>query len=246
MTRQKSIFITGASRGIGAETARCFARAGYAVALGYHRSEAQAQALERELRQEGHRVLLVQGDVRSRAQVDKMVDEVLAEFCQLDTLLCNAGISDTGLFQQLEEVRWRDLFAVNVDGVFHCCQAVLPHFIHHKAGRIITMSSIWGMVGASCEAAYSASKAAVIGLTKALAKELGPSGITVNCVAPGVIDTEMNGALTEETMDVLQEETPLGRIGNAGDVAKAVLFLASEDASFLTGQVLSPNGGIVI
>lgn len=246
MARQKSILITGASRGIGAETARCFARAGYAVALGYHRSEAQVQALAQQLRAEGHRVLPVQADVRDGVQVRKMVDKVLTEFCQLDTLLCNAGISEIGLFDQLDAARWRELFAVNVDGTFHCCQAVMPHFLHHKAGRIITMSSIWGLTGASCEVAYSTTKAAIIGLTKALAKEVGPSGITVNCVAPGVIETEMNAALDTETLATLQEETPLGRLGNAGDVAQTVLFLASEGASFLTGQVISPNGGMVI
>lgn len=138
------------------------------------------------------------------------------------------------------------MFAVNVDGTFHAIRAALPHFIHRKAGRIVTMSSMWGQTGGSCEVAYSASKAAVIGLTRALAKELGPSGITVNCVAPGVIATEMNADLDEEAMAALAEETPLGTIGRPEDVAEAVWYLASDGARFVTGQVLAPNGGLVI
>ena len=242
----KTVLITGASRGIGAETARRFARAGYGVAVNYARSEEAALSLCRELREMGADVIPVRADVSQRDQVLAMVDTVLNHFCQLDILICNAGIAGQRLFTDLTEEEWRHMFAVNVDGVFHCCQAVLPHFIHRKAGRILTLSSMWGQTGASCEVAYSAAKAAVIGLTRALAKELGPSGIAVNCVAPGVIDTEMNGALTPETLDVLREETPLERIGTPGDVAETLLFLASDAASFFTGQVLAPNGGFVI
>ncbi|MDF2838362.1 MAG: 3-oxoacyl-ACP reductase [Evtepia sp.] len=244
--QQKSILITGASRGIGAETARLFAREGYAVALNYNRSEKQALALAHQLQEEGYRVLPVRADVSDPVQVQKMVDIVLENFCQLDTLLCNAGVGAQGLFTDLTYDAWRTLFSVNLDGVFHCSQAVLPHFVHRKAGQIITVSSIWGMVGASCEVAYSASKAAVIGLTKALAKELGPSNIRVNCVAPGVIETEMNGHLSQEDLVALRDETPLGRMGTAHDVAETILFLASEKGRFYTGQVLSPNGGFVI
>ena len=141
---------------------------------------------------------------------------------------------------------WREVLAVNLDGVFYCAQAVLPHFIRNKAGKIVTISSMWGQVGASCEVAYSAAKAGIIGFSKALAKELGPSGITVNCVAPGVIDTEMNARLTPEDLAALREETPLERIGTARDVAESVLFLASPAADFITGQVLCPNGGLVV
>lgn len=243
---KKTVLITGASRGIGAETARTFAQAGYAVAVNYHRSESAALALVAELTAGGHTAMAVQADVSDPLQVQSMVDNVLEKNCQLDILVCNAGISWTGLCAEMGAGEWRRVFGVNVDGVFHCCKAALPHFIHNKAGRIITLSSMWGQVGASCEVAYSAAKAAVIGFTKALAKEVGPSGITVNCVAPGVIDTEMNAHLSPEDLDALREETPLERIGTARDVAESILFLASERANFLTGQVICPNGGLVV
>ena len=243
---QKTALITGASRGIGAATARRLARAGYAVAVNYCSSEERALALVEELRAEGHTAMAVRADVSDPEQVRTMVDNVLDKFCQLDILVCNAGRSWVGLLGDMTPEEWRELFAVNLDSVFYCCKAVMPHMIHRKRGKIITISSMWGQVGASCEAAYSASKAGVIGLTKALAKELGPSGITVNCVAPGVVDTEMNQNLTAEDLDALRQETPLERIGRAEDVAESVLFLASEGADFITGQVICPNGGLII
>lgn len=240
-TPQKAVLITGGSRGIGAACARRFAADGYLVAVNYVRSRERAEALAAELGG-----WAVQADVSDRVQGTQLVDRVLERFGRLDVLVCNAGIAQQKLFTDLTGEDWRRMFAVNVDGVFHTIQAALPHFIHKKAGRIVTVASMWGQVGGSCEAAYSASKAAVIGLTKALAKELGPSGITVNCVSPGVIDTEMNGNLDRETLDALAEETPLGTIGTPEDVAEAVRFLASDAARFITGQVLAPNGGLVI
>ena len=246
MEERGTVLITGASRGIGAACARRFARAGYQVALNYNHSEQAAQTLAEELRAEGARVELVQADVGDTGQVERMVDNVLDKFCQLDILVCNAGIARQQLFTDITDQDWRELFNINVDGTFRCCRAVLPHFIHRKAGRIITLSSMWGITGGSCEVAYSAAKAAIIGMTRALAKEVGPSGITVNCVAPGVIDTDMNGNLTAEDLEALREETPLERIGRPEDVAESVFFLAGAGASFLTGQVLSPNGGILI
>ena len=242
----KTVLITGASRGIGAETARQFARAGYQVAVNYFRSEEAALALCAELSREGASVLPVRADVSDPEQVAFMVDTVLDNFCQLDILICNAGIAQSKLFSDFTTEEWRRMFAVNVDGVFYCCKAVLPHVIHRKAGKILTVSSMWGQTGGSCEVPYSAAKAAVIGFTKALAKEVGPSGITVNCVAPGVIDTDMNGNLTPADLDALREETPLERIGAPADAAAALLFLASPAGDFFTGQVLSPNGGILI
>ena len=240
------VLLTGGSRGIGAAAARLFAQKGWGVAVGYDKSEAKAAELSQELARLGVPAMAVRVDVADEGQVRRMVDIVLEEFCQLDILVCCAGISHEGLISQIDGEQWRRLFAVNVDGVHHCCRAVLPHMLGRKSGSIVTVSSMWGQVGASCEAAYSATKGAVIAYTKALAKELGPSNIRVNCVAPGVIDTDMNANLTQSDMVALADETPLGRIGSPKEAAAAIAFLASDEASFITGQVLAPNGGFVI
>lgn len=237
----KTALITGGSRGIGAACARRLAAEGYRVAINYNQSCRRAETLARELGG-----IAVQADVADPEQVKHMVDTVLENFCQLDILVCNAGVSHIGLLSDMTDEEWRRLFAVNVDGMFYCCRAAIPHFVHRKSGRIVTVSSMWGQVGASCEAAYSASKAAVIGLTRALAKELGPSGISVNCVAPGVIDTEMNRELSVQDLAVLKEETPLGQIGTAEQVADAVWFLCGGQSDFITGQVIGVNGGLVV
>ncbi|SMC55381.1 elongation factor P 5-aminopentanone reductase [Papillibacter cinnamivorans] len=243
---EKTALITGASRGIGRETARLLAREGYSLVLNYYRSEAEALDLAEELKRMGTRVLALRADVADREQVDGMVRSALAAFGGIDVLVNNAAVSLWGQFQDVTEEEWDRLFAVNVKGVFHCCRAVLPAMLRAKRGKIVNISSVWGMTGASCEAAYSASKAAVIGLTRALAKELGPSGIRVNCVAPGVIDAGMSRNLSESALSALREETPLSMLGSPADVAGAVLYLASDSADFITGQVLSPNGGFVI
>ena len=237
----KVALITGASRGIGAAVARRLRADGCEVVLNYARSRVQAEDLAAQL---GGTAL--QADVSDPAQVKRMVDTVLEKFCQLDILVCCAGVAWQGLTQDMGREEYRRVMGVDLDGTFYCCQAVLPQMIRQRSGRIVTVSSMWGQVGGSCETAYSAAKAGVIGLTKALAKEVGPSGITVNCVAPGVIDTEMNQSLGSQTLSDLAEETPLGRLGTAEDVAAWVSCLCSPAGDFLTGQVIAPNGGLVI
>lgn len=242
----KYALITGASGGIGAATARAFAQAGYGVAIHAHRNVDKLHALAQELSALSVPVLEVCADLSDPVQAKTMVDNVLEKFCQLDILICCSGLSHVGLVTDIDPQQWKTLFGVNVDGMHYCCQAVLPHMVHRKEGCILTVSSMWGQVGASCEVAYSATKGAVIAYTKALAQEVGPSNIRVNCIAPGVIATEMNAHLSPEDLEALADETPLGRIGTPEECAACALFLASEGASFVTGQVLAPNGGLVI
>ncbi len=240
----RKALVTGASRGIGQAVARRLSRDGFYVVVHYHRSEDGARALAEELNRDPQAAgaEIRRADVADRAQVEAMFRAVGG----VDLLVNNAGVAQQKLFTDLTEEDWQRMFAVDVTGVFHCCQAALPAMIRRKRGGIVNVSSMWGQVGASCEAHYSAAKAAVIGLTKALAKELGPSGIRVNCVAPGVIDTRMNAALGPEALRALEEQTPLGRIGAPEEVAAAVSFLASPEAGFITGQVLGVNGGMII
>jgi len=237
----KTVLITGASRGIGAQTARIFAENGYRVIINYNKSKDAAEVLPKELG-----ASLFFADVSQKSDVELMFSQIQNEFGGVDILVNNAGIAQAKMFTDITEEEWDDMFSVNVKGIFNCTKAALPYMIHKKSGKIINISSIWGITGASCEVHYSASKAAVIGLTKALAKELGPSGITVNCVAPGVIETDMCASLSQEDISALKDETPLGCIGTPDDIAKTVLFLASGGGDFLTGQVISPNGGMVI
>lgn len=242
----KVALVTGASRGIGRATAEAFARAGYQVAANYCRSKEQIEQFSAQMEREGCAVIPVQADVSDPEQVKRMVQTVQRQFGHIDVLVCNAGIARQGLLTDFSPADWRQMMAVNLDGTFYCCRSVLPGMIRRQSGCIITTSSIWGIAGASCEVPYSAAKAGIIGLTRALAKEVGPSGIRVNCIAPGVIDTEMNGNLTPEVMAQLREETPLGTIGTPKQVADLALYLVGEGASFLTGQVISPNGGFLI
>ena len=249
----KTVLVTGASGDIGTAIAAKFYNAGYRVAIHYYKNREKAEHLLASLTGSpeapeipGAQAALFQADLRSPEEITKMFDEIRHALGEVDILVNNAGKGTQILFQDISYECWQDTFAVNTDACFLCCKEALPHMIHEKSGRIINISSIWGLTGASCEVHYSAAKAAVIGFTKALAKELGPSGITVNCVAPGVIDTEMNAHLSETDMEALRDETPLCRIGTPEDVAGAVFFLASNDASFITGQVISPNGGFVI
>lgn len=242
----KTVLITGASRGIGAATARLFAQKGWAVAVNYRNSREAAEELVSEIRKNGGTALAIPADVGDPEQVEAMFQTAERELGQIEALVNNAGIAQQKLFTDLTDEDWDELFRVDVKGVFLCCRRALPAMIRRHRGVIVNISSMWGQVGASCEVHYSAAKAAVIGLTRALAKEVGPSGIRVNCIAPGVIQTEMNGNLTPETLEALKEETPLELLGDPADVAKAAWFLTSEDSAFITGQVLGVNGGMVI
>lgn len=240
----KTALVTGGSRGIGNAVARALAADGFGVVVNYRCAETAAKQLQTELNQRYGQgcCRIFRADVSDRAQVEEMFRFAGG----VGVLVNNAGIAQQKLFTDLTEEDWNRMFDVDVKGVFHCCQCALPYMIHEKRGKIINISSMWGQVGASCEVHYSAAKAAVIGLTKALAKELGPSGIQVNCVAPGVIATEMNANLDAETMASLREETPLGVLGTPRDIAEAVRFLAGNRSDFMTGQVVGVNGGMII
>ncbi len=235
----KTVLITGGSRGIGRAAVERFARGGYQAVFCYLSNKEAADALLSEL--SGLPVAAVQADVSDPEAVKRLTDGL-----HVDVLVNNAGIAGQKLFCETTPEEWDRMFAVNVRGMYLCARAVLPGMIRQGSGKIINLSSIWGITGASCEAAYSASKAAVIGLTRALAKELGPSGIQVNCVAPGVVDTDMNQTLTADDLAALREETPLGTLGTPEQIADTIFYLASSGADFITGQVISPNGGLVI
>ncbi len=244
---KKIAFVTGSSRGIGRAVACRLAREGYAVAIHYLQAEDCARSLLDQLLGEGRQAAVVQADVADREAVTAAIrraEEALGGPVSL--LVNNAGIAQQHLFQDIPPAFWRRIFAVNVDGAYHTIQAVLPGMLHEKRGCIVNISSIWGQRGASCEAAYSATKAALIGLTRSLAMELALSNIRVNCVAPGVIRTDMVQVLGEDTLRSLAEETPLGRLGTPEDIANAVAFLADDRASFLTGQVLTADGGFIV
>ena len=238
----KTIIVTGGSRGIGKAIVEKFSKNGFHVILNYNKSIESAQKIEKEFKN----VTIFKADVTNRREVQAMIDYVNHTFGNIDILVNNAGIGCTGLFQDLSFEEWQDVFNVNVNGTFHCTQLVLPQMIQRHSGKIINISSIWGLTGSSCEVAYSASKSAIIGFTKALAKEVGPSGITVNAVAPGIIMTDMVSQYTMKEFDEIRSQIPLGEIGSTQDIANSVYFLASEEANYITGQVLSPNGGWVI
>ena len=243
---KEAVLVTGASRGIGLATAQLFAAKGHPVVLNYNHSRESAFAAARDINAAGGMAAAIQADVSRPNEVDNLFAEAENQLGCIGILVNNAAVARQCLFTDITYSEWRDTFAVNVDGMFHCSQRALPSMLRQHRGCIINISSMWGQVGASCEVLYSSTKAAVIGLTKALAQEVGPSGIRVNCVAPGVIDTDMNAHLSADDLEALKEATPLMRLGTPQDVAEAICFLSSDQASFLTGQVLSPNGGMVI
>ena len=242
----KIALVTGASRGIGRGIALELAREGWDICVNYAHSRQAAEDVVQQIRTMGRRAVAVQADVADGAAVSAMVQAVEADLGPVSLLVNNAGISGMGLFQDVTDEMWDRYMAVNLTGARNAIRAVLPHMLHEKAGCIINISSIWGLRGASCEATYSATKHALIGLTRSLAAELGPTGIRVNCVAPGVIRTDMLDALPAEALPMLAQETPMGRLGTPEDIAHAVVFLADEKASFITGQVLTSDGGFLM
>ena len=237
----KNVLITGGSRGIGKECVYAFINEGYRVFLNYNKSDAEAEKIKNETG-----AILVKADISKEDEVKKMSHFIHDNYGKIDVIVNNAGISQIKLFTDISENDWDRMFNINVKGMFLVTKEFAGDMIYKKKGKIINVSSMWGLTGGSCEVHYSASKAAVIGFTKALAKELGPSGINVNCVAPGVIETDMNKHLSDEDIKSLEDETPLGRIGKAEEIAKTILFLASEKSDYITGQVLSVDGGMVI
>ena len=239
----KTVIITGASRGIGAQTARLFAKNGYATIINYNNSQDEAIALKQELESQGCCVDLFKANVSKYDECLAMVQYVAKKYKRIDVLVNNAGIAQIKPLFDVSEQDFDNMMSVNFKSVFNMCKIVSDYMVSQKSGKIINLSSVWGEVGSSCETVYCASKAAIIGFTKALAKELGPSNINVNCVAPGFIKTEMNNDLTEQDVEQIVEETPLARVGTPDDVANAILFLADERSSFITGQVLHTSGG---
>ncbi len=231
-------FVTGGSRGIGAETVKLLSQAGWSVAFCYYSDDIAAEQVAQTTG-----ALKIKADVADEKSIDSAIKQAQGQLGNIDLLVNNAAISFAGLFTDITAEAWQRMLNVNVNGVLNATKSVLPQMINNKRGKIINISSVWGQLGASCEVHYSTTKAAIIGFTKALAKEVGPSGITVNCIAPGVIATDMNNRLTKEDLTALADETPLCRIGSANDVAQAVVYLASSGADFITGQVLGVDGG---
>ncbi len=242
----KTVVITGASKGIGAATAILFARKGYNVVINYNNSYEAAKLLTRSLSSQGYSVMDIKANVANHLETDLLIKEAAYKFGSVDILINNAGVSHIGLITDTDHIDSDRIFDINLKGVYNCCKSVTPIMVSQKSGKIINIASMWGEVGASCEVAYSAAKAGVIGLTKALAKELAPSNINVNAISPGLIETGMNANISVEDLTNFVEDIPLGRMGSADEVAAAAYFLASDEADYITGQILGVNGGFVI
>lgn len=240
-TNSKVAIVTGGAKGIGAEIVRTLAENGYIVILNYNNSKVQAEELKNEMLQKGFDIEVVKADVSNRNEVNSLIEFAIKKFKKIDILVNNAGISLEGLFTDVSEEMWQKIINVNLNSVFNCTQEVLKYMIKEKSGRIINISSIWGETGASCEVAYSTTKAAINGMTKALAKEVGLSNIRVNAIAPGIINTDMNSRLSYEELEQIKEQIPLNRIGNTKDIARCVKWLVEDE--YTTGQIISINGG---
>ena len=242
----RTAIVTGGAGGIGAAVCRRLARDGMNVVIAFRTSEKKAVSVAEEIKSSGGNAIAIKADVSVTDEVKKLFSHAYEAYGSIDVLVCNAGIAAQAVLNDVSDGDYDRLMSVNMGGVFRCCREAVPYMLKSHSGSIINISSMWGICGASCETVYSASKAAVIGFTKALAKELGPSGIRVNCIAPGVIDTEMNSHLSGDDMRALADETPLCRIGKPEEVAGAVSFLASDDSSFVTGQTISVDGGFAV
>lgn len=240
-TNSKVAIVTGGAKGIGAEIVRTLAENGYIVILNYNNSKVQAEELKNEMLQKGFNIEVVKADVSNRNEVNSLIEFAIKKFKKIDILVNNAGISLEGLFTDVSEEMWQKIINVNLNSVFNRIQEVLKYMIKEKSGRIINISSIWGETGASCEVAYSTTKAAINGMTKALAKEVGLSNIRVNAIAPGIINTDMNSRLSYEELEQIKEQIPLNRIGNTKDIARCVKWLVEDE--YTTGQIISINGG---
>ncbi len=245
MNNKKTALVTGGAKGIGSAICRTLAKDGYRIAINYNSSQNEAEALKNELSAITE-VEVFKADVSDSKQVKEIFSQIEKAFGGVDVLVNNAGIAGQMLFTDITDEAWQKMINVNLSGAFYCCREALKFMINKKSGKIINVASMWGETGASMEVHYSASKAGLIGLTKALAKEVGLSGITVNAVSPGVIMTDMMKSFSEEDVAALKDETPLNSLGTAENVADAISFLASEKADFITGQVISVNGGFVI
>ncbi len=237
----KVVVVTGGSRGIGAQIVKTLANENYKVILNYNNSKEQAEKIQQELLEQGKEIEIIKADVSKREETEKLIQFAINKFNKIDVLINNAGISQEGLFTDVTEEEWQKIINTNLNSVFYCNQQALKYMIQEQQGCIINISSIWGEAGASCEVAYSTTKAAINGMTKALAKEVGPSNIRVNAIAPGIIDTDMNRNLTNEELEQIKEQIPLNKIGKALDIAKCVKWLIEDE--YTTGQIISINGG---
>ena len=240
-TTNKVVVVTGGSRGIGAQIVKTLANENYKVILNYNNSKEQAEKIQQELLEQGQEIEIIKADVSKREEAEKLIQFVINKFNKIDILINNAGISQEGLFTEVTESEWQKILNTNLNSVFYCTQQAIKYMIQEQQGCIINISSIWGETGASCEVAYSTTKAAINGLTKALAKEVGLSNIRVNAIAPGIIDTDMNKNLNFEELEQIKEQIPLNKIGKTIDIAKCVKWLIEDE--YTTVQIISINGG---